>query len=341
MKKFIITEEDKKNILGMYGLINEQTSETPVCSNTGCKGTYTGPEFNSQRDIAHKYSNVITKAVANKLKELFSNGDYVKVNFGGIKLSTKGMGTGNVVYNVEIPFESVSNKCDARTGFAHVGGWNHSPELSKRKKEILSYIPNGKSTNVVVDNDLDISKLTTTPEGLEEYWIQWKHKDYQNDCVKNNTTNTNQSQKSLPNKVLYTTLSFESLGNLITAIKNDEYDLLLDNTWDVNEKPQVLFKDNKYRINFPLGTDKLTSLRLALNVSDDYKTNKFPSKDSLESQGYKVWGEGEFQLTGEGKRNWALLYKLEEKQSIKPPIKTSTSDSTGIKSTSSNGMSEW
>jgi hypothetical protein len=65
--------------------------------------------------------------------------------------------------------------------------------LSNRKSEILNYKPNGKD-NVVVDNKLYISNLKTTIEGLEEYFIQWKHRDYQSDCsgasVNNQQTNS-------------------------------------------------------------------------------------------------------------------------------------------------------
>ena len=31
---------------------------------------------------------------------------------------------------------------------------------------------------------LDISELKQTPEGLQEYWIQWKNKIIQIDCEK-------------------------------------------------------------------------------------------------------------------------------------------------------------
>ena len=191
-KKLIISESEINTIRGMYGLLMEQVSEEPVCTESGCKGKYTGPESkkmggNKKDDIAHQYSNVITKAVAAKLKDLYKNGIYSRVNFSGIKMTTEGMGTGNVIFTVDIPFERANNKCDARTGFAHVGGWGHEPELTKRKKEIWGYIPPGKSRNTVVDNHLDVSQLTTTPEGLEEYWIQWKHWDYQSDCEKSNS----------------------------------------------------------------------------------------------------------------------------------------------------------
>jgi hypothetical protein len=174
--KIVISEQQLRRI------ITEQSSQQPICNESGCSGTYTGVEFNGSGDIAHQYSNIITKSVGLKLKELYKSGTYVKVNFTGIKMSTKGMGSGNVIYTVNIPFIGVSDKCDAMTGFAHVGGWGHTPALSTRKQELLGYIPDGKTENVILGNKLDISQLTTTKEGLQEYWIQWKHRDYQSEC---------------------------------------------------------------------------------------------------------------------------------------------------------------
>jgi hypothetical protein len=191
-KKLIISESEINTIRGMYGLIMEQVSETPVCTESGCSGKYTGPEFSKDcSDIAHQYSNVITKAVATKLKELYKSGNYVKVDLDNIKLSATSVNNvcnqNQTTYSITIPFIKVSNKCDAMTGFAHVGGWGHKPELTARKGEIWGYIPPGKSRNTVVDNLLDVSQLTKTPTGLEEYWIQWKHWDYQSDCEKSNS----------------------------------------------------------------------------------------------------------------------------------------------------------
>ncbi len=75
---------------------------------------------------------------------------------------------------LSIPFIAVKEKCDAYTSFDHVGGWNHKPSLSKRKAELKKALINGQY--------LDISDLKTTPEGLQEYWIQWKNKIVQSDC---------------------------------------------------------------------------------------------------------------------------------------------------------------
>ena len=183
-------------------LITEQVSETPICSDSGCKGRYSGPEFNNQGDIAHQYSNVITKSVSKKLKDLYNSGNYVKVNFDSIKMTTKGMGSGTVVYEVEIPFMSTS-KCDSMTGFAHVGGWNHTPELNSRKRELLSYIAPNETENMILDDKLYVSELKKTKEGLQEYFIQWKNRKLQSDCSsKNNNLGEKDKIKRLNEKTV-------------------------------------------------------------------------------------------------------------------------------------------
>ena len=145
-----------------------------VCSDNGCTGTYIGQEFINGADIAHQFSNKMSTTVGNKLKELYLKEKYRKVDFSRIKMSTEGMGSGTVVYKLSIPFISVPEKCLAFTSFDHVGGWNHSPSLSKRKLELRDVLMKG--------HQLDISELKTTKEGLQEYWIQWKNKKIQIDC---------------------------------------------------------------------------------------------------------------------------------------------------------------
>ena len=89
-------------------------------------------------------------------------------------MSTEGMGTGNVIYKITIPFSKVKEKCQAYTSFDHVGGWNHEPALSGRKIQLKSVLLRGETLN--------ISNLIRTKEGLQEYWIQWKNKEIQSDC---------------------------------------------------------------------------------------------------------------------------------------------------------------
>jgi hypothetical protein len=125
-------------------------------------------------DIAHQFSNKMAKEVGDALKEAYKEANYVKVDFKSIEMTTKGMGSGKVVYFLSIPFQSVSNKCDAFTSFDHVGGWNHSPALERRKQELAGVVMKG--------HELNISQLKQTPEGLQEHWIQWKNKIVQAEC---------------------------------------------------------------------------------------------------------------------------------------------------------------
>ncbi|MCB0439581.1 MAG: hypothetical protein KDD20_12650 [Mangrovimonas sp.] len=144
------------------------------CTEDGCEGRYEGPEFVNNSDVAHQLSNKVSRAVGDELKNLYKAGNYRKVDFSNIEMSTMGMGTGQVVYSVWIPFVQVNEKCEAYTSFDHSGGWNHAPALERRKKELAYAIMPG--------HDLDISDLKVTPEGLQEYWIQWKNKDVQREC---------------------------------------------------------------------------------------------------------------------------------------------------------------
>ncbi len=145
-----------------------------TCSDDGCKGVYHGPEFIDGSDVAHQFSNKMSNAVGDKLKVLYAKGKFSKVDFSNIAMTTEGMGSGIVTYQLSIPFVKVKEKCDAYTSFDHVGGWNHKPALSRRKKELSKALMKGHALNV--------SKLKTTPEGLQEYWIQWQNKIVQSDC---------------------------------------------------------------------------------------------------------------------------------------------------------------
>ena len=152
-----------------------QYNTVTTCSDQFCKGAFSGPEFLHGDDIAHQFSNDMSKEVGEQLKKLYKEEKYSKVDFEKIVMTTKGMGSGDVVYYLKIPFIRVNSKCDAYTSFDHCGGWNHTPNLNGRKNELKSVLLDGES--------LDISDLKTTPEGLQEYWIQWKNKDLQAECA--------------------------------------------------------------------------------------------------------------------------------------------------------------
>lgn len=162
------------SLLFSFAISDTQESEIE-CDDDGCRGVYTGAEFIDGSDIAHQFSNTMSRDVGIKLKNLYDNGLYSKVDFSKVKMSTNGMGGGTVVYELDIPFVRVEEKCEAYTSFDHVGGWNHSPALKARKLQLSSVLLKGEK--------LDISELKVTPEGLQEYWIQWKNKSVQADCV--------------------------------------------------------------------------------------------------------------------------------------------------------------
>lgn len=144
------------------------------CTDEACFGQYEGPEFVKGSDVAHQFSNTMSAAVGDKLKALFKAGKYSKVDFEGIIMTTSGMGSGKVVYYLKIPFERVATKCEAFTSFDHVGGWNHAPALQARKRQLKPALMDKQQ--------LYISALKTTPEGLQEYWIQWRNKVTQAMC---------------------------------------------------------------------------------------------------------------------------------------------------------------
>ena len=156
-------------------ILKDQKQRSKIsCNDEGCSGRYKGPEFINGDDVAHQFSNKMSSAVGDALKEAYREGTYLKVDFTNIKMTTKGMGSGKVTYYLSIPFAEVNEKCEAFTSFDHVGGWNHTPALSRRKQELSKALMPG--------HELNISQLKTTPEGLEEYWIQWKNKTTQAEC---------------------------------------------------------------------------------------------------------------------------------------------------------------
>lgn len=190
------TESNSKNSKYLSIDTNEDTTtrlterykyqiDTPICNENGCTGKYIGVEFVNEEykqklgltgtDIAHNYSNLMCKYVGRKLKELYREGKFSKVVLNKIRISTKGMGDGkgHVEYIVSIPFKRVEKRSQAMTGFDHSGGWGHPPELAKRKYQLLH-----SKKRIVKNRKLYVSRLTQTPEGLKEYWIQWKHADY-------------------------------------------------------------------------------------------------------------------------------------------------------------------
>lgn len=144
---------------------NAEKDYTIVCSENGCKGTYYGPEFINGADVAHQFSNHMSNKVGQQLKILYDKGIYVKVDLPNIKMTTTNMDNkGDVIYSLEIPFVSVKTPCDAFTAFDHRGGWGHQI----KKESVLEHFKHQDNLKIIELN---------TPEGLQEFWIQWRHQN--------------------------------------------------------------------------------------------------------------------------------------------------------------------
>jgi hypothetical protein len=161
-------------------LINKKPYQL-FCNESFCKVTYNGPEFVTLKgeiiDTAHRMSNLISGEVGRQLKSLFDKKKYTKVDLKKIRMTSFDMDNlGSVKLEIFIPFKGVKKPCEASTSFDHSGGWDHDPEIEERKKKLL---------RIAVCEELEISPLIRTPENFQEYWIQWKHKDFQANCACN------------------------------------------------------------------------------------------------------------------------------------------------------------
>lgn len=162
-----------QNTASTSNIKTEELSENPSiisCDENGCSGAYIGAEYINGLDIAHQFSNKMANQVGKYLKELYQAGTYVKVDLENIKMKTEGLDhTGDVLYELSIPFMSVSDSCLATTAFDHRGGWGHSIT----EKSVLNTFKSKRK--------LEYKELKT-PEGLQEFWIQWQHADWQSNC---------------------------------------------------------------------------------------------------------------------------------------------------------------
>ncbi len=140
----------------------------------GVKGIYKGLEFNEQGDIAHQFSNKIANTVGTYLKAKYKAGTYLKIDLKNTKITTEDLDQiDSVHYTVDMPFIQ-TKKNQAFTGVEHCGSWNDQPTYFLKRRlaqqiESLKKISVGKME----------SRFFNTDEKFKEYWIQFKHKDYQ------------------------------------------------------------------------------------------------------------------------------------------------------------------
>jgi hypothetical protein len=154
-----------------------QDVEVVEINSDGFYGKYVGVEFNSQGDIAHQFSNKTAKVVGKFLKQSYSSGNYLKVDFNNTVITTNGLDKkGKVEFIIKMPFVKTS-KCDAFTGIAHCGTWVNQSNviLDSRDKTLL------KNLNRISVGAKD-QEYFSTDQGYKEYWIQFKHKKFQKKC---------------------------------------------------------------------------------------------------------------------------------------------------------------
>ena len=135
---------------------------------------YEGAEFNQDGDIAHQLSNRVADTLGKYLKAAFTKGDYLALDFDHTKITTEGLDLkGSVNYCIQFPFLH-TNKRDAFTGIEHCGSWDNESDYSLYKK-LQERLVNLQKMSIGSIK----TKQFTTPEKFKEYWIQFKHKEYQ------------------------------------------------------------------------------------------------------------------------------------------------------------------
>ena len=135
---------------------------------------YEGVEFNQDGDIAHQLSNRVADTLGKHLKAAFTKGDYLALDFEHTKITTEGLDLkGSVKYCIQFPFLH-TNKRDAFTGIEHCGSWDNESDYSLNKKLQERLINLQKMSIGSIK-----TKQFTTAEKFKEYWIQFKHKEYQ------------------------------------------------------------------------------------------------------------------------------------------------------------------
>lgn len=140
----------------------------------GFYGVYVGQEFTKDGDVAHQFSNKTSKVISRFLKKSFRSGTFLKINFSDSEIKTIGLDKkGKVKFIIQMKFVETS-KSDAFTGIAHCGTWVNQNNLilDSRDQDLL------RNLNKISVGPKEQGYFTT-PEGYKEYWVQFKHKNFQ------------------------------------------------------------------------------------------------------------------------------------------------------------------
>ncbi len=279
MRKLIITENDKQNILRMYGLINEQSSPcqfdnyqngdgvnkpkiTINKSSVGVELIYEGPETGfciqhskgSTGDSIHQLAGVTRVVVSRYLKELYGNGIYVYPDLKSITMVKKDM-----FFNINIPFVKTTED-KAITNFNERGGWGHNG---------ISSLNDFKSTISDKNKYGLVSVVTKVASGgnspdITEHWVSFR--DLVAYPIKGGNTLNNLDKKE-PIKVntpdLTTKLSNLDKKETINKSTGDKIVTNYDRAYDykLTSDNKVMFKGKKwtkYGEKYPEWTDPLS-----------------------------------------------------------------------------------
>ncbi len=147
----------------------------------GFYGKYVGPEWVIRGvdtiDTAHRFSNKASELIGNFLKKSYNSGRFLKIDFNNTSITTRGLDQkAKVEFIIQMPFITTS-KCDAFTGFTQRGTWVRQINKTYLDFELKRVLKNLNNNSEDYEQD-----YFTTPEGYKEYWVQFKHKDYQSKC---------------------------------------------------------------------------------------------------------------------------------------------------------------
>jgi hypothetical protein len=195
--KFLLKEEEKNEILNMYGIIKEQTAcnwenyqngdgmSKPKIniskSESGVSASYQGPETGfciqhaqgSTKDSLHQLAGVVRKVVSDYLKELYNSQNYVYPVLENISMTKK-----NNFFSINVPFAKTTED-KAITNFNERGGWGH--DGSNTLQQFLSSISD-ETKYALINVIKKVASGGNSPD-ITENWVSFR--DIQKFPIKN------------------------------------------------------------------------------------------------------------------------------------------------------------
>jgi hypothetical protein len=254
MKKFILTESEKNDILKMYGLINEN----PISLPTQVTGSYTATncdELHAFQGTGGKVIGNMNMIVGNKLKEIYDSGIAPKVT--NVQVKVQGM---NVTWTVTI---DKSDDGKAWVGFTSRGaGCNNNV--------------NNRAVSAQVGNDMESvkSKIKST-YNLKEIEIEMV-----NDFIHNGGENSfrqvfyrytkpNGSPSVGQSQVKSISIQGNSFGDLRNKLKSETNGVLIDEN-------SVNIDIDTFSVTYNVGQTKIQNMSLIFDDSGQLN-NRIPN----------------------------------------------------------------